>query len=347
MSERQYPAIPTTALWRQADLPDKDSFALDPDPALFAVLGDAARRLVAEDRAVESVRPADAPLGPLEAVVDELRAELVDGRGFSLLRGFPVDRVSLAELEIIFWGIGLRLGRPVSQSVMGDRLGHVVDVTAEDPHARAYRNPNELTPHTDPADLLSFLCIRSARSGGVSHFVSSLTIHEEIRRERPDLLEILYRGFRYHRLGEEGPDDPPITPHRLPVFSQRDGLISCRYVRQYIEVAADEDPDIEITPDEREALEYLEAQAARPELRIEFTLAAGEAIFANNFTVMHARTAFEDHSDPAQKRHLLRLWLATDPARPVVADILHYEGEPGIPPQAGRRPSYATDVEVE
>jgi hypothetical protein len=347
VSDRPYPTIPAAALWRRADLPDKDSFALDLDLDRLAALEDVARRLAAQGREVVSIRAAEVPLGPVESLIDELRSELVDGRGFSLLRGFPVDRLSQAELEIVFWGVGLRLGRPVSQSVMGDRLGHVIDVTAEDPHARAYRNPSELTPHTDPADMLSFLCIRPARRGGVSRFVSSLTIHEEIRRQRPDLLEILYRGFRYHRLGEQGPDDPPITPHRIPVFSEKDGLVSCRYVRHYIEVAADEDPDIEITPDEREALEYFEAQAARPDLHTEFTLAPGEAIFANNFTVMHARTGFEDHSDPERKRHLLRLWLAADPPRPLVPEILHYEGEPGIPPQAGRRPSYATEREIQ
>ena len=46
-------------------------------------------------------------------------------------------------------------------------------------------------------------------------------------------------------------------------------------------------------------------------------------------------------------RHLLRLWLAAEPPRPVAPNILHFEGEPGIQPVAGRTPSYATGVEIQ
>jgi hypothetical protein len=229
---------------------------------------------------------------------------------------------------------------------MGERLGHIIDVTKTDPNARAYRNKSELTPHSDPADMLSFLCIHPAARGGVSRFCSSIAIHEEIRRTRPDLLERLYRGYRYHRLGEQQPGDPEITAHRVPVFSTFEGVTSCRYVRQYLEVAADERPDINLDSVDREALDLLESLAADPSFHFEFTLQAGEAVFANNFTVFHARSSFEN--DPAlPPRHLLRLWLSADPRRPIAPEVLHYEGEPGIQPIPGRTPSYATDVEVQ
>jgi hypothetical protein len=347
VSERRFPPIPASGLWRGTDLRDPSSFAVDLDPDFLGDLEASARRLAAKGRDAVGVDVVDLPLGPLAPVVEEVRAELMEGRGLVLLRGFPVDRLSQHEIEILFWRVGSGLGRPVSQSVMGDRLGHIVDVTDRDPHARAYRNRSELTPHTDPADILAFLCLRPARRGGVSRFVSALTIHEEIRRTRPDLLERLYRGFRYHRLGEQAPGRPHITPHRIPVFSERDGLISCRYVRQYFEVAADEDPDIVLTRQDREAIDLLESLAADPSFRVELTLQPGEAILANNFTVLHSRTAFEDHDEPELKRHLLRLWLAADPPRPLVSEIEHFEGEPGIPPQPGRRPSYATPVDVQ
>ncbi len=138
--------------------------------------------------------PGEQPLGALGAVVDDLGTEVLDGRGIALLRGFPVERCTVDEVALMVWGIGLRLGRAVSQSVMGERLGHVINVTDGDPHARAYRNRSELSPHSDPGDLLSFLCIRPAPSGGVSRFVSSLTAFEEIRHDRPDLLALLARS---------------------------------------------------------------------------------------------------------------------------------------------------------
>lgn len=299
-----------------------------------------------EGRELDELTAADLPVGSLAPALASLRSELMNGSGFAIVDGFDVANQSVEQLERLFWGVGLALGEPVSQSVMGDRLGHVVDVTKTDPNARAYRNNSELTPHTDPADLLSFLCVSSAASGGVSRFVSSMAIHEVMRRERPDLLERLYRGYHYHRAGEERPGSAAMTPHRLPVFSEHEGVTSCRYVRFYIEVAAEQDPSIALDDLDREALDMFEALAAEPSLHFEFTLKPGEAVFANNFTVLHARSSFAN--DPLlAPRHLLRLWLSTNPRRPIGPNVLHYDGEPGIQPVAGRMPSFETDVELQ
>jgi len=339
---RSFPEFPTASLWRASDLPTTDSFVYDLDPDELGPLADAAERLHAQGRNAEEIEAHELPLGPLEPRIEALRRELMEGRGMALLRGFPVDRLSLGAVEILFWKIGLELGTPVSQSVLGERLGHVVDVTDEDPNARGYRNSSELTPHTDLADFLSFLCVRRAKSGGASRFVSALTVHEEIRRDRPDCLELLYRGFRFHRLGEHPPEAAPITPHRVPIFSRCEGLVSCRYIsRAPLDIAADEDPEIVLSAEEIEAIDLFEAYAARPDLYVEFTLAPGEAIFANNFTVLHSRRPFEDGATPEQKRHLLRLWMSANPPRPIVPETEVYVGEPGIQAQPGLRPSYA------
>ena len=332
--------VPTVNLWRGVDLDGTD--------AIVTVLPDddlADLEAAAVDLAARGVDPVDAttadlPLGTLGPLVDELRHEVLHGRGLALLRGFPVDRRTVDELGHMFWGIGLGLGTAVSQSVMGERLGHVINVTDVDPHARAYRNRSELAPHSDPGDLLSFLCIRPAEAGGVSRFVSSLAVFDEIRRARPDLLAVLTRGFRYHRFGEQGPDDELVTPHHVPVFSQCEGVVSSRYVPEYVQIAADEDPTIELTDIDHEALDLLHATTNRGDLVLDFTMAAGEAVVANNYTVFHARTAFTD--SPEHRRHLLRLWLAADPPRPVVPETRQYTGEPGIPAQPGRTPSFAS-----
>jgi hypothetical protein len=74
----------------------------------------------------------------------------------------------------------------------------------------------------------------------------------------------------------------------------------------------------------------------RPELILEFTLQPGEAYFINNYTILHARTAFDDGDAPEDaRRHLLRLWLDA-PIRPVHP----YIRSRGIPPVAGRTPSF-------
>ena len=339
-------AIPEAALWRGSEVAGIDDFAVDMDPSACATLEEAALRLATEGVDPVEVGPDDLPLGGLGSTIEAVRDEVLAGSGMVLLRGFPVDRLSGDGIAMFFWGIGLRLGRAVSQSVMGDRLGRVVDVTYVDPHARAYRNRTELTPHSDPTDLLAFLCIVPAAEGGESRFVSSATVHEEIRAARPELLEHLYRGFHYHRFGEQEEGSDPVTPWRVPVYSVCDGLLSCRFVKEYVEMAADDqNPAVEITAAEREALDLFEATTQSTDLRIAFTLQPGEAIIANNYTVLHARTAFT--SNPDRRRELLRLWMAADPTRPVVQEVAIYDrayhgGEAGVPPQPGRMPSLAS-----
>ena len=44
----------------------------------------------------------------------------------------------------------------------------------------------------------------------------------------------------------------------------------------------------------------------------------------NNYTVLHARTGFEDWPDPNRRRLLLRLWLEIDPPRPLHPNLRRY-----------------------
>ena len=152
-----------------------------------------------------------------------------------LLRRLPIEDYS-KDLALIFWGIGTHLGRGLSQSVLGDRLGHVKDFSREDPGARAYRNKQELSPHTDSCDLVGLLCLRNAQEGGgVSRLTSAISVHNTLLAEHPDVLAALYRGYVRHRRGEEQPGELPYTPYRIPVYSNIEGKVSVRYVRSYIE----------------------------------------------------------------------------------------------------------------
>jgi Taurine catabolism dioxygenase TauD, TfdA family len=80
-------------------------------------------------------------------------------------------------------------------------------------------------------------------------------------------------------------------------------------------------------------------------LQFETRLEPGEACFLNNYTVMHARSEFEDWEEPDKKRLMLRLWLDVErKAWPVVKEIHIYEnidGRSGIDPQPGRLPAVA------
>jgi len=149
------------------------------------------------------------------------------------------------------------------------------------------------------------------------------------------VLAALYRGYVRHRRGEEQPGELPYTPYRIPVYSNVEGKVSVRYVRSYIK-AGEAAAGRPMGAAERAIIDTFEAVTKRPELMLEFTLQPGEAYFINNYTILHARTAFDDGDAPEDaRRHLLRLWLDA-PIRPVHP----YIRSRGILPVAGRTPTF-------
>ena len=343
MTENHGRVVDHPSAWKAGDFRSRDDIAFD--------LGE--RHLDAFEAALATVRARGLRLDditretfPLDGIADDIAAvrdEIGGGRGIVLVRGWPVDRYGVDDMGLIYFGFGVHLGVPASQSVMGDRLGHVIGVGGKDRRERAYRNSVELMPHTDAADIIGLLALCKAREGGVSGFVSSLAIYNEILATRPELLAPLRRGFRRHRFGEEAPGEPPVTPWRVPVFSVRDGVMSCSYLRVYYEMAARElgEP---LTGLEVAALDCMDEIATRPDMRLNMMLEPGEAALFNNYTVLHSRTAFEDHDDPALRRHLLRLWLACPGLRPLVDVLQRDEETAGIAAQKGETTYYTGDA---
>ena len=64
-------------------------------------------------------------------VLDDLRSEVVHGRGFVFLRGLPLSGMSRYRQAAAFWGIGSYIGRAVSQNGKGHLLGHVKNLGEE------------------------------------------------------------------------------------------------------------------------------------------------------------------------------------------------------------------------
>lgn len=321
--------------WKVADFRTPADYSIELTAAHLADIERAMAKVKKADLGLDDLQREHFDVPSLAPVIAEIEHQIADGRGFVLLRRLPVEQYSKDELGMIFWGIGTHLGRGLSQSVLGDRLGHVKDFSREDPMARAYRNKQELSPHTDSCDLVGLFCLRNAESGGVSRLTSAISVHNAMLAEHPDYLERLYLGYVRHRRGEEKPGDLPYTPYRIPVFSNTEDKVSTRYVRSYVE-AGEAAAGRPMGPDERAVLDCFEATTKRPELMLEFTLQPGEAYFINNYTILHARTAFDDGDAPDdQRRHLLRLWLDA-PIRPVHP----YIRSRGIEKIEGRTPSF-------
>jgi hypothetical protein len=274
------------------------------------------------------------PLDRLAAKLDYVLDEVFGGRGFVVVRGIPVGDYTDDEVGTIFWGLGRYLGRPVYQNPNGDLLGHVYD------HGRAYgqidvrgyETKARLPFHTDGCDIVGLLCLRKGLAGGLSSIVSSTAVHNEILANHPEYLGLLYNGFYYIRreeaLSEKGVSDRPI-----PVFGCRDGVVSCRYLRNQINAGAVK-RGVPLTRIETAALDYFDALTQRPDIHLDMDLQLGDIQFCNNYTILHSRTEFLDGPDPHQKRHMLRLWLKfPDPMRwPIDED---FPGHNGYVPSGG------------
>ena len=323
--------------WSAADFGSIDDLIFEFEPRHLHALDRALNRALEKSLRVDDIGVGEFPLPEMRADLAALEKEVKFGRGIVIIRGFPVSKYSIEELEIAYWGFGTHFGVGSSQSVMGDKVGHVHDTSADDPNARAYRNKQELTLHTDLCDLICMLSLSQAKTGGTSRYASALNMHNHLLAHHPGSLDILYRGFHMYRLGEHGPNEEPCTPWRVPVFSNREGFVSCRWVRSYIEAA----PAIlgsSLSDDELTALDDLDRAAERDGTVLERLLEPGEMTITNNYTVLHSRTGFEDDQKNGLQRRLLRLWLNCEQGRSVVPEIDLFS-ERGVPRQEGQKPS--------
>jgi hypothetical protein len=251
-------------------------------------------------------------LDELGARLRELRREFEDGTGVVLLRGLPVDRYSLEGSRIVYWGLGAHLGSALAQTPRGELLIDVRDTGGDqykDPTARGYHTHRRLPFHNDQGDVVGLLCMRTAKSGGLSCIASAAAVHNEILATRPDLLSVLYQPYYSDIRGEQPPGRKPY--YAEPRFATWQGRLFCVHGRTYID-SAQRFPEVpRLTPDMIEAMVLIDHLAGSDRFRLDMDFKPGDIQFLNNHVVVHSRTDFEDHDEPERKRHLLRLWLRT------------------------------------
>jgi len=246
-----------------------------------------------------------------------MQRELLDGRGFVLLRGLPLALWGRQRCAVAFYGLGAHLGRALSQNAQGHLLGHVRDegLSSVDPNVRIYQTHERQTFHTDSADLVGLLCLQAARRGGASALVSSITLYNEMRARHPELVAHLFEPLATDRRGEVPLGARPYF--EIPVFNWFAGRLSVIYQRQYIN-SAQRFPDApRLSAQQVAALDLLDTLSDDPQLHFTMEFQPGDMQFVHNHTLLHDRTAFEDWPEPGRQRHLLRLWLAPDGARPL------------------------------
>ena len=336
-------AVREPCAWRAADLQVDRSWVVPVSEAQSAELSAAVAAVRARGLRAADFGKADFPLPMFGPALAKAQHDLEHGRGCVLLRGLPVSG-DVEDAARLMWGLGLYLGRALRQHervnlgrFRDDLLAHIVDQGLD------YNAPNvfgsatgaEQMPHTDPADVVGLLCVRKAESGGVSRIASAMAVYNELRATRPDLVRVLLDGYAHDLRSQQAGESGPLTPKRVPVYSEHEGRLACVYNSKTV-LAGAQKTGVPLTRLEREALDAVNALALDPRFQLEMHLEPGDAQFLNNYTLLHSRTEWKDR-DPATGRLMLRLWLKVPNARalsPVMAAGYSYGAHYDVQQQA-------------
>ena len=184
--------------------------------------------------------------------------------------------------------------------------------------------------------------------GGSTLISSSVEVHNEMLRVRPDLLEALYEPIPFAQTSASA--RPGETPWFVaPVFSVFEGHFASRFSRVLVRNLDFLPEAPKPTPRQLEAMDLMEAIAGSPEFVVQFMLEPGDIQFMNSHVTFHNRTAFEDWPEPERRRHLLRLWLSVPNSRPLAPELGPAFGDDrpgtvrgGVQPEQGRTPRFST-----
>jgi hypothetical protein len=298
------------AVWKAADLATDRSWEIELDAAQRAAIVSAARVAAASGATTSSIHTAAFPLPSMQSEIGAWSSALEAGRGFLLVRGFPVDELDEHEIELAYVGLGSHLGTPVGQNKQGELLTHVRDerLPAGSGKVRLYRTRERQDFHTDGADIIGLLCLHTAMRGGESKLASSWSLLNGLLDIDPRLVDALRQPMGWDRQGDVPAGESPWFT--LAPLSEVGGLPRLFYLGWYIRDSQQHPDAPRLTDLQLEAMDTLERLANQPEFHVEMEFRPGDVQFLNNGRILHAREAYDDHDDPGERRHLLRLWLA-------------------------------------
>lgn len=312
MKELELEEFVTRAAWLGRDIQGGEDWLYRLGAEEIAEIDAALHHLQSTGRQIPDIGKEDFPLKRFARTLRLLQTEIENGLGVTLIRGLPRDRYTVEEMGLIYWGIGAHFGRAVAQNAQGDVLGHVRDMGRDqykDMHARGYQTASLLPFHNDSCDIVGLCCLETAKSGGLSAVASSVAVYNALVRSRPDLVKVLAQPYYADRRGEESAGQKPY--YVTPVFIWHKGRMFNRFNRTFIDSAQRFDEVPRLTPLQIEALDTVATLCRDPAFRLDIELERGDMQFVNNYSVLHSRTAYEDHAEESKKRHLLRLWLRT------------------------------------
>ncbi len=300
------------AIWRGTELANDPQFKLQMTREQLAELS-----AFANSENELSHEKLDHDLPTLAPLLAEVQDGLENGPGVVILKGLQTSDFDELQLRKIFAATMSHVGTAVSQSAEGDRILSVRNegFGKDDSRTRGPNTKNRLSFHTDRCDVIAFLCIKQAKSGGDNFVVNSMALHNEIVERRPELLDILKEPFYYKRHNVDTGN--ALAYIKQPIFSVFEGHFAANILRVLIERAY-QTPEIGPMSDlQREALDYVEELCEDSALHFQFRQEPGDIVLMNNFITFHRRDAFEDFDELENRRHLLRIWLSVPNSRPL------------------------------
>ena len=324
------------ANWKGPELASTSDWVYTLSDADIAELETALQNVKSRGSEIPDIKKQDFPLPTFAKKLAGILHQLEAGRGFILMRGIPVERYSEEESKIIYWGITTYFGEAAAQNMMGELVSDVRAIDGDwnqNFNIRGYQTRVHLPFHCDKADLVGLMCLQTAKKGGESCISSSVAIHNEILRTRPDLLEALYLPLCVDHRGEGFDDEDPF--YVAPVFAIHKGHFYARFGQRYVETAQRFPQVPRLTPEQIEGMKLFNTLALSDDFRLDMVLQRGDIQLLNNHLIVHSRTDYEDWPEPERRRHLLRMILlsgddrdAPDFTRNLNAFIRRWGAEP-------------------
>ena len=273
-----------------------------------------AQEIVANPLPFERLSPDLFDMPACRQLMGQVRSQLDDGIGFAIIDRMPVDEFDPETAKKLYWLLMNMTGQIVAQTWDGVLIYDVTDTDKKIKAGNGVRSSKTnqgQSYHIDnafnlPPDFVGLFCLQTAVEGGISGLISFETVYNQLLAQHKDVIPRLYRPFHFDRQQEHAPDGQPTLEKPMVEYDGKTIAFNfnLRLVEQGYEVAG-----VEMDAEGKAALEALRKVTELPGLGKVFDFERGQIQITNNRQLGHRRTAYTDHAEPAQRRHLVRTWV--------------------------------------
>jgi hypothetical protein len=313
--------IEESGYWYPQEFSERKKYVYALNESEISEIMDAVAAVESRGMDIKDITKQDFNLPRFSSTLADIRNELLHGRGFALIRGFPIEGRSRYQNVAAFWGVTNHFARARPQNAKGHLLGHVTNKGASITTAtgRGYQSNEALGFHADGCDLTSLFVLQTAKAGGIHKLCSSVAVYNEMLKRRPDLAKEMSFYFYMSRKGVIPPGET-LPYFRMPVFSVQDGYFTARGASNTLKRGHQLPGAPPLTAAQEEGIELYQKLAAELSINIEFQ--RGDMSYSNSHVTLHSRTKFEDWPEPERRRHLIRLWMRVEEdKRPLIPEL--------------------------